>query len=176
MPPPLHFFIPGLIQTVVFFSSLEDIIHPVVHFLPCVPKCSLILAENVLSAGRPFIPLACGSLAGECFGLSCCPPSIFVFPEAIATCWERQSTSEILPVQAAAKGHRVPVLCIASCPKKRCWWPPCRYTTNWLSGLPSLGSRWNSGSCWTTRNPRTPSKFLNGQDLPSACVWNFPEP
>lgn len=117
MPPP---FIPGLIQAVIFFSSLEDIIHPVVYFLPCVPKRSPVLAENVLSAGRPFIPLACGSLAGECFGLSCCPPSIFVFPEAIAACWERQSTSEILPVQAAVKGRRVPALCIASCPKKRC--------------------------------------------------------
>lgn len=56
----LAFFIPGLIQTVIFFSSLEDIIRPVVYFLPCVPKCSLILAENVLSEGRLLIPLAYG--------------------------------------------------------------------------------------------------------------------
>lgn len=48
------------VDTVIFFSSLEDIIRPVVYFLPCVPKCSLILAENVLSEGRLFIPLAYG--------------------------------------------------------------------------------------------------------------------
>lgn len=60
-------------------------------------------------------------------GLSCRPPSIFVFPEAIAAWCERQTPLKYSPVQAAAKGRRVPILCIASCPKKRCRWLPFRY-------------------------------------------------
>lgn len=78
------------------------------------------------------------------------------------------------PSSGSCEGRRVPILCIASCPKKRCRWLPFRYTTNWLSGLPSSGSRRNSGSCRTTRNQGPAVSSLTGQDLPSACVLELP--
>lgn len=68
-------------------------INPIVYFLSAVLKCSLMLAENVHSEVRPFtliLWIISWWMLWPLLKCSCCPPDIFVSPEAIPAWWGRQ--------------------------------------------------------------------------------------